>query len=59
MEERTYIGDGVYVEHRGYDVRIFTYRGDYVHEIYLDLEMIQRLMNWSLNNQPKRVEVDG
>lgn len=40
-----YIGDGVYVEDHGFQIRLWTERdGGVVHEIYLEPQAVQDLM---------------
>ena len=43
----TYLGDGLYVECDGYQLRLFTDRGqDGVHEAYLDPDVFTNLLSF-------------
>jgi hypothetical protein len=46
--EKIYLGDGVYADFDGYQVRLTTWDGIEVkNTIWMDLEMIELLMKWA------------
>lgn len=43
-ENKDYLGDGVYVEFSGYDLRLFTPEG---HQIFLEQDALKKLVNFA------------
>lgn len=47
-EDRIYLGDGLYAEDRGYDIRLYATNGMTVHDqVFLDRGMLARLASWA------------
>lgn len=43
-----YLGDGLYAEHGGYQVRVYASDGERVHdEVFLDADMAERLAEYA------------
>ncbi len=49
MENRTYIGDGVYISNDGWHVILDTERENGTNQIYLEPELITRLLAYAMN----------
>lgn len=45
-ERMLYIGDGVYAESNGYDVRLWTARDDGTHYLHLEPDAVQHLVTF-------------
>lgn len=50
-ERQIYLGDGVYAEYSGRDVKLSTERQSITHEIFLEPEMVDLLYKW-FHEQP-------
>ena len=46
MSTPTYLGDGLYGEDDGFQVRLFTERSEGVHEVYLDPHTLDSFFQW-------------
>ena len=58
-DNKSYLGDGLYVEFDGYQFRLFTERGlGNVHEVFLEPEVMQAFLKFVEKNTPSKEKCD-